>query len=379
MKIPNRQTFHSWYEQGEESLYQRFCDVSQSVNVLEKEVKRLQNIQSKDSHNSSKPPSSDIKKPKRTKSLRKSSGKKSGGQPGHKGHTLKAVSNPDHIDLCKLHECPHCQASLDRVSALTYESRQVFDIPPLQIEVTEHRAEIKECPQCKQFSRANFPSGVSLPVQYGEHLKAQLTYFNNYHFIPLERTVEIIEDLFHHKISQGSFVTANSKLTDCLQPFEEASIQQLIESDVNHFDESGLKVAGTRQWLHVCSTPLLTYYHVDPKRGSEAMDNAGILPFFNGTAVHDHWKSYFSYEICSHSLCNAHHLRELIFIRERYEQGWAKDMSNLLLEIKNDISRLPDEQIAFSTSQLNSFEQRYDSILISGFQVNPPPLPPQKK
>ena len=140
-------------------------------------------------------------------------------------------------------------------------------------------------------------------------------------------------------------------------------------------DESGLRVKGQLHWLHVASTAALTSYEVHTKRGHEAMEEAGILSAFRGTAVHDHWKPSFTYDKCAHALCNAHHLRELRFIDTQYQQAWANDMAALLLEIKAAVAATPEPALRLSLSDLTAFEKRYDAVGQAGCEANPTPVP----
>ncbi len=329
IQLPTREEIHIAYIEGEEVVVELINRLVSYIQGQEEIIKGLRDQLAKTSQTSHKPPSTDgYKKPV---SLRGSSGKKNGGQEGHEGHTLTAVKNPDHIKVYQVEKCSHCQTSLENEGVVGYEKRQEFDIPPVRIEVTEHQAEIKDCPLCGKRNRAEFPSGVTQPVQYGPTFKSWAVYFNNYQFVPLERTCEIFEDLFGHRPSESSVFQANIDLAEYVKPANEAVKQQLIDSAVVNFDESGLRIEGKLHWLHVASDDVLTYYEVHRKRGKDAMEEIGILPKFWGTAVHDHWQSYFGYEECDHSLCNAHHLRELKFIHECYHQEWAKEMTGLLV------------------------------------------------
>jgi transposase len=207
LKLPTEEEIRAIYRQGEDSTVAFIGNLVEAVKVLAERVQRLEDQLAKNSTNSGKPPSSDgfVKEPK---SLRHKSGKKSGGQPGHPGSTLKAVTHPEHVQIHRVTRCCHCKGSLEEVEAQRYEKRQVFDVPPVRVEVTEHRAEIKECPVCHQVTVGEFPAEVSQPVQYGERLKAQMVYFNQQHFVPLERTAEIIADLYGQEISEGTIVEA---------------------------------------------------------------------------------------------------------------------------------------------------------------------------
>jgi transposase len=314
--LPTPEQVRAIYQQGEEAMVALVDHPVQLITQLETRVQQLEDQLSKNSGNSSKPPSSDGLAKPRPRNLREPSDKPTGGQPGHPGHTLQMVSQPDHIRVHPVAICHQCYASLSQVSASDYEKRQVFDVPPVRIEVTEHRAEIKTCPHCGVVNTGIFPAAVTQPVQYGSHLQAQAVYFNAYHFIPLERTTEVFADLYEHPLSEAAVVQANTEVAQQIVPATATVKEQLIQADVAHFDESGLRVSGTLRWVHVASTAQLTYYDVQTQRGSDGMEAIGILPRFNGTAIHDGLPSYFKYTEAKHGLCNSHHLRELKFITE---------------------------------------------------------------
>lgn len=338
---------------------------------LTERVKKLEDQVSKQSRNSSKPPSSDgLSKPK-TQSLRRLKGRQVGGQPGHKGHTLTMVDEPERIEVHKIAVCPHCTTDLSKVKTSDYARRQVFDVPPVKLEVTEHRAEFKTCPCCQRQVQASFPAMVTQPVQYGSRIKAQASYLNSYHFIPIARTCQLFEDFYGHAPAWAFVAEANQAVESGSAPALAEIQQQLRQQKVVHFDETGMRVAGQLHWLHSASTDLLTYFGLHLKRGQIAMQSFGILPNFTGWAVHDHWASYLTFEQCDHAFCNAHHLRELLFIHEQYQQPWAAEMTQLLFDIKAEVAETALMANTLSPDRLLHYEQRYDALLQQGFQVNP--------
>jgi transposase len=389
LHFPTEDEVRAAARQGEEAVVALFMSLvgnwagviqkqQETIQHLEERVQALEDRLAKNSSNSSKPPSSDgLKKPSRNRSLRKSSGKKSGGQPGHKGHTLEMRSHPDHIWVHGVVRCRRCHTSLTDTPVEGYERRQVFDLPPVQVEVTEHQAEIKVCPHCGQANKAKFPAGVSQPVQYGAGLKAQMVYFSQYHFVSLERVTEIFSDLYKQPISEGTIVEACRTAAEQVAEINQAVKQHLTEQEaVTHHDETGARVAGRLHWLHSTSTPWLTYYEIHPKRGSKALDAIGVLPQRIGTAIHDDYSSYFKYANVFHALCNAHHLRELKFIRERYDQAWAEEMAELLVKIKQAVGLAKEQGLEqLSEVEKMGFEVRYRRLIDQGLQANVLPEP----
>ena len=372
-QLPSDEEIHTAYDQGKEAVVELF---HRTVGQLAARVQVLEDRVSKNSRNSGKPPSSDGLGKPAPKSQRKRSGRKSGGQPGHKGHTLKAVAHPDHTQVHGVKQCRHCQASLEQVEVSGIEKRQVVDLPPLKVEVTEHQAEIKRCPQCGEESKASFPEGVAQPVQYGPEIKALAVYLNQYQMIPLERVSETFADVWGHSLAEGTILEAGQSVAEQVTPINEAIKQHLTEKeDVVHFDETGTHIKGKLNWFHSASTEKLTCYAVHAKRGHQASDAIGILSHLHGRAIHDGWKSYFRYEVLQHGLCNAHHLRELSFLQERYPQDWEGQLIDLLLEIKTCVDNLRDTHSELPKEQLADFERRYDEIVTQGMQENPLPEP----
>lgn len=374
LRLPSDEEIGVAYDQGKEAV---IALIRESLGQLTVRIQVLEDRLAKNSHNSSKPPSSDGLSKPAPKSLRKRHGKKSGGQPGHNGSTLKAVERPNHFQVHPVRQCNHCHAALEEVEVSGHEKRQVFDVPRVRVEVTEHRAEIKRCPYCGEVSKAAFPEGVTQPVQYGPEIKAQAVYFNQYQLLPLERTGEVFKELYGHALAEGTILEACQEVAGQVEPGNVAIKKHLTEKEaIVHFDETGGRVGGKLQWLHSASTALLTYYAMHARRGKPAMDEIGILPNLKGRAIHDGWKSYFQYSVL-HGLCNAHHLRRLKFLEERYPQAWVTELADLLVEMKDAVDQARQASLACLTQeQLTGFNARYDRQVEQGLQANAPPERP---
>lgn len=374
LRIPSEAEVRAAFREGEEVVVKLFFE---TLGRLAERMQNLEDQLAKNSRNSGKPPSSDgyDQPAPRPKSLRKRSRRKSGGQRGHPGETLKVVEKPDFIKVHRVHECQHCGQSLQRRQAQGHEKRQVYDLPNVEMKVTEHRAEIKTCSRCGKESRAAFPQEVSKVVQYGPEIKSQMVYLNTEQHLPLERTCDLLEEFYNHRPSEGTIVTACAEAAQKVELSNEAVKEHLVEHEhegVGHFDETGMMVNGVLHWLHTASTSRLTYYAMHPKRGSAAINEINILPRFQGRAVHDDLAAYFQYEV-EHALCNAHHLRSLLFLLERYPQKWVQNLIELLSKIKEKVDAGKRKaKTALSSRQANAFSQAYDELVRKGLRANPP-------
>ena len=322
----------------------------------------------KNSSNSSKPPSSDGLK--KIKNSREKSNNHTGGQLGHKGRTLEKIENPDEVIDLRIKICD-CGCDLSNIEG-KLQTKQVIEIPQIKLKVTELQGNEVECPDCHKIHITKFPTNVTQPVQYGENLQGLMVYLTQYQFLPLARASELIRDLVGHTISEGTLVNVNNRLFKNLEKVENTIKDQIIASPVVHFDETGVRCSGKTNWLHNASTDKLTHYGVHKKRGMEATIEIGILPEFEGTAVHDHWMSYYSFDKCTHAECNAHNIRNLKGAYENYKHAWAKDMAGLLIEIKKHVEALKSiGQNKMSTEEISKYQIEYKKIIAKGKEENP--------
>jgi len=358
-----------------EQLQSTIASQQEQLATLSARVKELEDQRQTNSRNSSKPPSSDgYSRPPR--SLRQRSGKKPGGQPGHTGHALQLVEKPDTVVVHRPAVCGHCQSTLADGLVQHTERRQVLDLPPLRLRVEEHRAEEKRCKVCGQTTRAAFPPEVTTLVQYGAQIKALAVYLTQDHLLPYDRTREVLTDLFGQGLTEGAVWAAVQDAAVHLEGVDEQIKEALCAADVLHNDETGVRVGGHLEWLHVASTAQLTHYAVHAKRGRAATAAIGILPRFGGRSVHDGLEAYRQYG-CAHALCNAHHLRELTAVEEHDQQPWATQMKELLLAIKAHITQgQAAGQTQITATTRAAFVARYQQILRAGATANPSPAPP---
>jgi len=300
--------------------------------LLKEKLFRYENP--KNSNNSSVPPSQDPNR--KTRSQRKKSNKKVGGQLGHKGSKLSKVENPDQVIFHDITECLCCKSKLPENGVV--KSRQIFDLPKIKINVTEHQIITKVCTNCGKKNKSKFPEHLVQEAQYGDRIKAFAVYAHSYQILPYSRTSELIYDLTGHKISVGSLVNFQAECSNNLEAFEVEIKKALLQSPILHADETGVKVEGDLGWFHVLSTELLSFFGYHKKRGKEAINAFNIIPLYKGNLVHDRFSPYFSYA-CEHSLCNAHILRELQYLWESKKLKWARNISLLLAGVHHKIKQ----------------------------------------
>ena len=342
-----------------EAAYLKQLEVN---TVLEQRIAALERQAALNSKTSSRPPSSDgLKKPpteKRTQSLRGKSNRKPGGQPGHDGKTLRQSATPDDVINHYPEVCDACGAALLASMVEKTVVRQVVDLPaPPPPKVTEHRAHLCRCGQCDAVTRGVFPAGVSGPVQYGPRIAGIASYLQTYHCIPQERLSLVLSDLFGLSAVPATLARLIGRTADRLQPFAKAVCKGLSgpQVAVKHLDETGFRVAGKTQWLHVICSPLLSHFRVSSRRGD-------LLTGVCGLVVHDHWAPYFKMESVQHALCNAHHLRELQALIVIEKEPWATDMKAFLLGAKA-LADTRTNGLTVDTHVIGDLLQRYDEIL----------------
>ena len=313
------------------------------------------------SSNSGKPPSSDgLKKPPRVSSLREPSGKKSGGQRGHPGETLHRVEKPDATIDHYPGACAACGEPLSVAMAIDHVARQVFDLPePRPLIVTEHRAHGCCCAACGTHTRGAFPEGVVAPVQYGKRISAFVLYLLHYQLLPEKRLAVLMADLFGVKLVTATIARISQNCAQRFQGFADAVRDQVAAAPVKHMDETGFRIGGKTQWLHIASTVWLTFYRVSAKRGS-------LLAKVTGIIVHDHWKPYYTMTGVLHALCNAHHLRELKALVEIEKEDWARRMQRLLRRACHATNLAHEQGVPLKPGLIALIERCYDAVLAQG-------------
>ena len=328
----------------------------------------------KDSHNSSKPPSSDGLKHTLKPRLKKS--KPSGGQPGHQGYALHQVEKADEVIMHRPEHCEACRHELGEIAGHLRKRRQIHELPEMRLRVIEHRVEAICCPACQHVTAAHFPVGVDAPAQYGPQMQALVVYLSQFQLVSMERIQELCVDLFGCQLSEGTLVNWIAEAARTLGPTMLILKRLLGLSQVNHVDETGARINGLLHWFHVTATPRLTFYAWHRKRGQEAMNQIGILPDYRGRLLHDRWISYDGYG-CEHSLCGAHLLRGCLWVGEHDKQPWAQSMYELLLRMLQATENVrASGATAVSKAQRDELVLQYFEILTQGYMAQHTPIAP---
>ena len=348
-------------EPSREELLALIAAQAAQIAALTARIAELERRLGLDSSNSGKPPSSDgLKKPVRVRSLREPSGKGPGGQKGHRGETLRQVQRPDLIVDHYPQACARCGMALTTGMGIGHAARQVFDLPePRPLVVAEHRAHTCCCASCGARTKAAFPAAVVAPVQYGPRIGAVVVYLLHAHFLPEDRLAELMGDLFGVRLVPATIARMSRSCADRLQSFVQAVCDHVASAKVKHMDETGFRIGGRTQWLHIASTALLTVYRVCAQRGS-VWDNV------IGIAVHDHWKPYYTMKGVLHALCNAHHLRELKALIEIDKEDWAHRMQILLRRACHAANFARERGVALKPRFIDRIERRYRAIVAQG-------------
>ena len=377
------------YRQGEDACVEVLLGLAAAVEalqgqvaVLEARMSELEARLKKTSRNSSRPPSSDgLAKPPPTRSRRRRSGRKPGGQPGSEGHHLAQVAEPDRVVGHEPDGCQGCGGGLEDAECVGVERRQVFDLPPAtRLEVDEHQAFRRCCASCGIVSVGAFPEQVRAPAQYGPRLRAYVLYLAVYQHLPYERISRLLADRYGASLSTGTLQAIVARGAAGLERFLEQLRGQLVGSPVVHLDETGARTAGRLHWVHEATTATLALYGLHARRGKDGIDALGVLPRFTGVAVHDGWAPYRSYTGCSHALCNGHHLRELTAVEEQGGQPWANEIACLLVELKDTVEAAKQAgQATLDLEMLAGYRDRYRRIIAAGYLLNPEPEPTGKR
>jgi transposase len=316
------------------------------------------------SSNSSMPSSANpYSKPK---SLREKSGKKPGGQPGHKGHGLSLPHAPDQIVTLEAETCAGCGADLQGIDGQVIDTRYKIDFEVKTVVIAYEQMET-ECPRCGAKTVADMPKNLTATKQYGEGFDAAVVLLNQYGNVSVVKTTKLLSSLVDVPISTGTVVNIVNRCAKNSEATLEYIVESLKKSKILHVDETGIRTEGKNYWIHTASNAEFTYNTVSRKRGREGTDANGVLKDFQGTAVHDSLRQYLGYENCVHALCGAHLLRELTAIIENDGLEWARQMKGQLKEMKSTVERYKaEDKIDLSRYYLKKFSEKYREILEVG-------------
>lgn len=338
-----------------------------TLEALKKENQELKNRLAKyetpkNSNNSSVPPSKDENRPKR-KSLREKTGRKPGGQKGRKGDTLKMVEVPD---ITQKHIPDYCSCCGKDLSFFPYEfagRRQVFDIPPIKINVTEHQIFKKVC-SCGNKTTSSYPSGVNFPVSYGQNVESLIGYFHSRQYLPFMRMKELFNTVFNLPISEGGIHHLLNRLVNKAQPAYDLIKQKLLSNNLPvGSDETGMKVCGDKYWAWTWQNKEATFITITDNRGQKSIEETFTNGFKKAVLVHDCWRSHFNTNAVSHQICIAHLLRDLNYLTERYGHKWSRVCKRLFQSALDLKKRMSPADYYNHHPNRSRIEQRLDWLL----------------
>lgn len=323
----------------------RIAELETKVVHLESIIVQLlekieQFMHPKNSRNSSVPPSKDGNRPLKNQSLRTNSGKKVGGQKGHKGSTLEMTKTPDIIVNHQPAFCGFCSKDLSETAAELISCRQVVDIPPIKPEYTEHRIYKKTC-SCGHCNTSDFPIQIKTSISYGPNIQATIAYLHTRQYLPFERMSEFFADFCNLPISQGTICNLLQRFAQKATPAYELIAAKIKQQKVVGADETGIKVNGKKGWFWAWQNRFMTFIAFSNNRGFATIEDNFAKGFMNAVLVHDCWSSHFKTPCKTHQLCIAHLLRELVFFEQKYQSKWATNFKKMLseaLELKKNLT-----------------------------------------
>ncbi|MHB1850129.1 MAG: IS66 family transposase [Acidimicrobiales bacterium] len=354
-------------------LREQLAERDERIAKLEARLADLEERVGRTPRNSSMPPSAEglSKPPAPNRAERRAEKRRQGKQPGAEGKHLTQVQDPDEVIVHQPIACPDCGADLATAEVVSEEVRQVFEVE-IRRHVTEHHLEHRRC-ACGCEVAAEAPREATAPACYGPGIRALACYLAVFQHLPYDRMAQLFNDVLSLEVSTGALVQMVQEGGGALGFFSDVVRDLLREAPAVHFDETGARVTGRLHWVHVASTALLTLIECHERRGTVAMDAMGVIAKMQGVAVHDGWKPYRAYDVV-HALCGAHHLRELDNVGVVWDQGWANEMIDLLIEARDAVEKAKSEgKDRLDASLLHSIRVRYGTLVQKGWAANPAP------
>lgn len=341
-------------------LTEQVTELKAEISVLNQRLSKYETR--KNSSNSSIPPSKDENRPVRNQSLRSNSGKKPGGQAGHKGETLEMTVVPDHVVEHIPDFCAVCGDSLNGKGSHLASYRQVVDLPRIQAIWTEHRQYSKIC-TCGHKTTTDFPNAVSAPVHYGPGIESLICYLHARQYVPYERMQELLKDSYGVKISQGSIDNIIKRFAQKGATVYDRIKAEVMRSEVAGSDETGIKINGKKHWAWTWQDTKNTLVSISQSRGIQAITESAMNHLPGTILCHDAWRAQFSIDCRDHQLCCAHLLRELNYLNELYKQPWSRKFKKLLCQALTLKRQMPPEDYNSTNSERDRIISTYQKLL----------------